>query len=177
MALALGLGIVVRFSSGQCASHAYAYQGSLFNHSQQPNVTYTLDSETESIRYTTTRKIEEGEELCIFYGHKLWFDVLDAGPSEFQLQEPDDGWGGLTGVETTEDDSSALDRLVSKYADGNPHEVVNEGDLPFTRIKLYRDDEEDELSAVRTRESTNCNARISQLIMCTYRTCLGRRAP
>lgn len=129
----------------------------MFNHSQQPNVTYTLDPKTESIRYTTTRKIEEGEELCIFYGHKLWFDALDAGPSETQLEEPDDGWGGLAGVETPEDDASVYDIQIAKYADGNPQQVVSEDDLPFIRIKLYRDDEEDELSAVRTRESTNSN--------------------
>ncbi|OSX60029.1 hypothetical protein POSPLADRAFT_1086915, partial [Postia placenta MAD-698-R-SB12] len=47
--------------------------GSLFNHSSSPNVSYIIDTETESIRYTTIRAVTEGEELCIFYGHKLWF--------------------------------------------------------------------------------------------------------
>ncbi|KZS99472.1 uncharacterized protein LAESUDRAFT_622207, partial [Laetiporus sulphureus 93-53] len=47
--------------------------GSLFNHSQSPNVSYIINTKTESIRYTTMRRIETGEELCIFYGHKLWF--------------------------------------------------------------------------------------------------------
>ena len=133
----------------------------MFNHSQQPNVTYTLDPETESIRYTTTRKIEESEELCIFYGHKLWFDALGAGPSETQLDDPDDGWGGLSGVGTTDDSQSVLDNHISMYADGDPQEIVSEDDLPFKRIKLYRDDEEDELSVVRTRECSIYNTSIS----------------
>ena len=133
----------------------------MFNHSQQPNVTYTLDPETESIRYTTTRKIEESEELCIFYGHKLWFDAVGAGPSEVQLDDPDDGWGGLSGVGTTDDSQSVLDNHISMYADGDPQEIVSEDDLPFKRIKLYRDDEEDELSVVRTRECSIYNTSIS----------------
>ena len=133
----------------------------MFNHSQQPNVTYTLDPETESIRYTTTRKIEESEELCIFYGHKLWFDAVGAGPSEVQLDDPDDGWGGLSGVGTTDGNQSELDRHISMYADGDPQEIVSEDDLPFIRIKLYRDDEEDELSVVRTRECSIYNTSIS----------------
>ena len=137
----------------------------MFNHSQQPNVTYTLDPETESIRYTTTRKIEESEELCIFYGHKLWFDAVGAGPSEVQLDDPDDGWGGLSGVGTTDGNQSELDRHISMYADGDPQEIVSEDDLPFIRIKLYRDDEEDELSAIRTRECSIYNTSIGFLNM------------
>lgn len=167
MALALGLGNGFRFALKQYADRAHAYLGSLFNHSQQPNVTYTLDHETESIRYMTTRRIEEDEELCIFYGHKLWFSAVDsdASPSEAELNDPDDGWGGLTGVEITQDKLSVLDTQIRKYADGNPQEVPSEEDLPFTRIKLYRDDEEDELSSVRTREPPIFNAFIAQPIM------------
>ncbi|KAH7922040.1 hypothetical protein BV22DRAFT_992990, partial [Leucogyrophana mollusca] len=48
--------------------------GSLFNHSSSPNVSYTTDSREDRIRYTTTRLVDQDEELCIFYGHKLWFE-------------------------------------------------------------------------------------------------------
>lgn len=137
---------------------------------------YTLDSETESIRYITTRRIEEGEELCIFYGHKLWFNDVDASPFETQLDDPDDDWGGLSVVEITQDDMSALDRQKYKYAGGNPQDVVSEDDLPFERIKLYRDDEEDELSAVRTRQLLSVTRRTSTE-HAYHRTCLGRRSP
>ncbi|KAH9911503.1 uncharacterized protein B0H18DRAFT_892713 [Fomitopsis serialis] len=125
--------------------------GSLFNHSQQPNVSYTLDTETESIRYMTTRRIQEGDELCIFYGHKLWFDAVDAAPTEPPAEDPDDGWGGLAGIEHDQTEISPLDRQILQYADGNPQSVIAEDELPFTRIKLVRDDEEDELSAVITQ--------------------------
>lgn len=74
--------------------------GSLFNHSEQPNVTYSLDVATDSIRYTAVRDVQEGEELCIFYGHKLWFDPV--GSEYSSLREPEfadsDGWGGLRRV-------------------------------------------------------------------------------
>ena len=30
------------------------------------------------IRFTTTKAIDEGQELCIFYAHDLWFDVKDS---------------------------------------------------------------------------------------------------
>ena len=48
--------------------------GSLFNHSDTlPNISYTLDKRNVSIRYTTSRDIAQGEELCIFYGHGVVF--------------------------------------------------------------------------------------------------------
>ncbi|KZT64622.1 hypothetical protein DAEQUDRAFT_601696 [Daedalea quercina L-15889] len=125
--------------------------GSLFNHSQNPNVSYTLDHDTDSIRYTTTRRIEEGEELCIFYGHKLWFDAADSVDAGTLSEDLDDGWGRLTRVHNLGDEISGLDIQIAKYAEGNPQDPVEEEDLPFTRIKLLRDDDEDELSAVRTQ--------------------------
>lgn len=48
--------------------------GSLFNHSPTPNLNYTRDYNTGSIKYTTSREVQAGEELCIFYGTKLWFE-------------------------------------------------------------------------------------------------------
>jgi uncharacterized protein len=55
--------------------------GSMFNHMRRPNVGWERDITTQSIRYFTIRDIMEGEELCISYGSKLWFDDAD-GPSE-----------------------------------------------------------------------------------------------
>ncbi|PCH39935.1 hypothetical protein WOLCODRAFT_136570 [Wolfiporia cocos MD-104 SS10] len=123
--------------------------GSLFNHSQTPNVSYTLDVGTESIRYTATRRIDKDEELCIFYGHNLWFDPIDAAPSTAS-EEPDDGWGGLSilGNET-----NILEEQMRSFKGGNPDDVISEDDLPFTRIRLTSDDEEDEIHAVRTEHA------------------------
>ena len=55
--------------------------GSMFNHMRIPNVGWERDIPTKSIRYFTIRDIMEGEELCISYGPKLWFDDAD-GPVE-----------------------------------------------------------------------------------------------
>ena len=55
--------------------------GSMFNHMRSPNVGWERDIPTQSIRYFAVRDIMEGEELCISYGPKLWFDDAD-GPTE-----------------------------------------------------------------------------------------------
>jgi tRNA-specific adenosine deaminase 3 len=59
------------------------------------------------IEYRTTREIGPGEELCIFYGHALWFvdrsAEKESGPQIVGLNLPgdvrsaagDDHWGGL----------------------------------------------------------------------------------
>jgi hypothetical protein len=48
--------------------------GSLFNHSRSPNLSYEKDVEQLVIRYYASRPIAIGDELTIFYGHKVWFD-------------------------------------------------------------------------------------------------------
>lgn len=48
--------------------------GSLFNHSpDSPNLSFVLDKDTGTIRYTTKRDVKQGEQLCIFYGHGVTF--------------------------------------------------------------------------------------------------------
>lgn len=49
---------------------------SLFNHSSSPNINYVRDFEKSLIRFTASREIQPGEELCICYAAdetKLWF--------------------------------------------------------------------------------------------------------
>ena len=50
--------------------------GSLFNHdSKLPNVEYKLNKAALEISYYSGHKvILKGDELCIFYGNKLWFN-------------------------------------------------------------------------------------------------------
>lgn len=45
--------------------------GSLFNHSDEPNVEYQY-TEEETIQYRTTRSVKKGEELLINYGSIWW---------------------------------------------------------------------------------------------------------
>jgi uncharacterized protein len=55
--------------------------GSMFNHKRSPNVAWERNISMQAIRYFTICDIEEGEELCISYGPKLWFIDAD-GPEE-----------------------------------------------------------------------------------------------
>ena len=52
--------------------------GSLFNHSQKPNLDYRIDHDQLMIRYFAAREIMPEEELTIFYGDKLWFEDTNA---------------------------------------------------------------------------------------------------
>ena len=118
--------------------------GSLFNHSETPNVSYMLDASTDSIRYITTKLIEPGDEMCIFYGHTLWFDpVSSSGRCQVLNEENDDQWGGLTRVSDDVD--------IGRFSDSDPVEIIPVQDLPFIRVKVTRDeDEEEDLSTVQT---------------------------
>ena len=107
-----------------------------------------MDTTTESIRFTTTRTVETDEELCIFYGHNLWFNPSDAVDRVSDNQsEPDDGWGGLTCIENETGVSNVVEDL---FYNGNPNEIVTEEHLPFTRIKLTPDEgEEEDMDSIR----------------------------
>ncbi|CAK5269754.1 unnamed protein product [Mycena citricolor] len=107
--------------------------GSLFNHSESPNVSYTLDPATESIHYTSTRNISEGDELCIYYGSNLWFDATGSDQSHHQSPEPEDGWGGLLKLDLSAAEDA--DELEWHVPDGDESEVLPEEMLPFQRIK------------------------------------------
>ena len=58
--------------------------GSMFNHKRIQNVAWKRDIPMQVIRYLTLRDIEAGEELCISYGSKLWFQDTDV-PDEDDL--------------------------------------------------------------------------------------------
>ncbi|TFY83788.1 hypothetical protein EWM64_g213 [Hericium alpestre] len=127
--------------------------GSLFNHSENPNISYTIDSTTDSIRYTTARRIEPNEELCIFYGHKLWFDAVGGVPNRsMAIEKPDDGWGGLTSV--TGDLNGECGHINNPFEVGDPTDIIPEEELPFIRIKTTAEDiEEETIVEVRTLQA------------------------
>ncbi|KXN88195.1 SET domain-containing protein 7 [Leucoagaricus sp. SymC.cos] len=124
--------------------------GSLFNHSDQPNVSFALDTSTDSIRYTTTRDIEQDEELCIFYGHKLWFSPVGVSvkdDAQASHEDYNDGWGGLSTIDYNEE---KIPR-VNPFLNGDAAELISDEDLPFVRYK-HPPDEED-LETVRKIQS------------------------
>jgi hypothetical protein len=107
--------------------------GSIFNHSSTPNVSYILDSEHACITYTTMRPVAPTEELCIFYGTKLWFEDHSATSTELDGgEERENAWARLVNVEWKESGDD-LDELIP------------ETELPFERVAVAgEDDEEDE---------------------------------
>ncbi|KAI5120772.1 hypothetical protein M0805_004735 [Coniferiporia weirii] len=118
--------------------------GSLFNHSNSPNVSFSVSPSTETIRYMTTRSIKTGEELCIFYGHRLWFkpagetDAKDQSDYKF---EAENDWEVLRFIM---DDQNP-------FSTGKAADIIPEADLPFLRTRVTPEDEdEDEEGSVRT---------------------------
>lgn len=70
--------------------------GSMFNHSTlHQNVGWERDVNNKVIVYKTLREVEEGEELCISYGSRLWFKDADVGEEE----DEGDGLGVLGSIE------------------------------------------------------------------------------
>jgi tRNA-specific adenosine deaminase 3 len=145
--------------------------GSLFNHSDAPNVSYSIDAATDSIRYTTVRAVEPDEELCIYYGPNLWFTPVGI-PDESTCADAelaDDDWGGLSALVGEASNHVPKDPL-------DPNEILPDEDLPFTRVKLTSDeDDEETLEAVRTGEPV---PRVrARLLMPNTSTGMGSRHP
>jgi len=120
--------------------------GSLFNHSDHPNTSYSLEAQKDSIRFTTIRDIQPDEELCIFCGHNLWFSPAAVqGINEDSIFQHgaistipsivrDDGWSGLLALEYQE--------IKNPYLEGDPNEVIPQKALPFTELKPPPDEED-----------------------------------
>lgn len=129
---------------GYSMKHTWCCLGSLFNHSSHPNVTYTLDPAHECIRYTSARTINPDEELCIFYGHKLWFDPVDITET-LEPQLPLD--------KHSQSDILAVDNKVGEtrpLGPGDPNDVLQIDTLPFIWKKLQIDEEEENMEDIRT---------------------------
>ncbi|KAJ8481148.1 hypothetical protein ONZ51_g6201 [Trametes cubensis] len=113
------------------------------------------------MRYTTTRRILPDEELCIFYGHKLWFNPVDAADciSSDSIEEREDGWGGLANLSegcVDEEGATSLleDWFFDRFKDGSPQDNVPDEELPFTRLKLTPEDiEEEDMDSIRKEEA------------------------
>lgn len=46
--------------------------GSMYNHSDNPNIEYYFNDDKTFFMYKATRNIEKNEELCISYGDQYW---------------------------------------------------------------------------------------------------------
>ncbi len=133
----------------------YRDVGSLFNHSSTPNLIYKIDKSSQTIRFSTTRPIESGEELCIFYAHNLWFEDTsqsDTRPRRAVRQiEEDNGpdvFADLSKIDIEKDQSE---------------EFVPDEDLPFEEVR-YMDSEDEDLDDIPTSLfSSSINALVSRI--------------
>lgn len=88
--------------------------------------------------------VHPDEELCIFYGHRLWFtDASERSAIEpttnTNLTALDDGFGWLRLVHP-EDPKE----VVNPYLDGDGNDIIPDDQLPFARTNVMPDTEEDE---------------------------------
>jgi tRNA-specific adenosine deaminase 3 len=123
--------------------------GSLFNHSSYPNVTYVIDPVDECIRYTSTRTVNPEEELCIFYGHKLWFDPVDTAENskpQVCLDQSDQSFLDILAIDSEVDEVEPRDT-------GDPNDILESEALPFIWKKLQIDEEEESMADVMTMQA------------------------
>lgn len=111
--------------------------GSIFNHSSNPNVTYELDNAHACIRYTTTRVIQPDEELCIYYGHSLWFEAAESSPTTNLVENrtPQAEAFNLAGLEN-------IDIRIEQ-----PRLYLEE-ELPFERVNIKEEEDDNEVETV-----------------------------
>lgn len=122
----------------------YSDVGSLFSRSDTPNVSYSIDTATDSIRFTTARAVEPDEEFCVHYS---------PSPSPASEEPRLDGDAELVdeGISAALVGEASSNHVLQATPD--PNEILPDKFLPFTRVK-FTSDEDDEESAetVRTGE-------------------------
>jgi hypothetical protein len=97
---------------------------------------YSVDKPSQTIRFSTTRAIEAGEELCIFYAHKLWFEDKSQ-PTRTRSRR-------VTGKENDEDAVDIFGGLSKIDVEKDQLDMtVEEEDLPFEECRYMDSDEED----------------------------------
>ena len=117
-------------------------------------MTFSIDTKSETIRFTTTRDVEGGEELCFFYGHRLWFTPSGSAPrsrhgvnAHIDSETEEGCWKDF--CELLAEEENVLD--TNPFSSGDPDDAVPEEELPFWRTRVTAtDDEEDQEDSVRT---------------------------
>ncbi|KAG8733619.1 hypothetical protein FRC11_004547 [Ceratobasidium sp. 423] len=120
--------------------------GSIFNHAREPNVSYQLNKKAKIIEYTTTKRIDSGDELCIYYGSddKLWFPMQNDSSVHSHPKSPRQNSQPLPfGDSVAEDDK--LDEPAEKSL--TPLIEVAEQPL-FEIVKVLSQEEQEEAPGV-----------------------------
>ncbi|KAG8983199.1 hypothetical protein FRB90_006232, partial [Tulasnella sp. 427] len=83
--------------------------GSMMNHDESPNVSYSLVRETKCIKFITVKPVQTGDELCIYYGSKLWFPSDDGATSTIRADASENQSGeSLLGILSLQDDPPSI---------------------------------------------------------------------
>ena len=101
-------------------------------------MSYSIDTSRDCIVYASTRTIDPDEELCIFYGHNLWFNLVDVTFVVVGSAQELDEWGSLASIQ------ASLPEQGSRSDD----DTVDEDSLPFIWKKLSLDKEEKQLNGI-----------------------------
>jgi tRNA-specific adenosine deaminase 3 len=107
-----------------------ASAGSLFNHAPHlPNVSYTLDHATHSIRYTLMRAVSAGDELCISYGvGRMWWET-DA-PADDAASEPSEDELLRLSLDS-DDEGDAGASKTQGISEANGHACASSAQVPL----------------------------------------------
>ncbi|MBX3709707.1 MAG: SET domain-containing protein-lysine N-methyltransferase [Gammaproteobacteria bacterium] len=66
-------------AKGKCA--LFTGYGSIYNHSDKPNATYTININKRIATIKATHPIPKGKEICVSYGEK-WFSSRGIAPKK-----------------------------------------------------------------------------------------------
>lgn len=160
MALPLGLGELCMRTQPQPPT--LIVLGAIFNHSREPNVTYRLDKQMNTIEYTTTKRILTGQELCIYYGSddKLWFPMensqpRDTVPGSPTVHAPESIWDEIAPLVTSE--PTITEELVPAVTtDPVPSSITPSQKPVFQRIKVLSAEELEEAEGMPVSTSESC---------------------
>ncbi len=74
---------------GGCQAICLGTFGSMWNHAKRPNVGYMRSMGSCSILFRAIRDISAGEECCISYGARLWFEDASADAADDGFSDDD----------------------------------------------------------------------------------------
>ena len=106
-----------------------------------------IDTSSESIRYMTTRTVQTDEELCIFYGHKLWFEpvestlgVKNSVKASSEDDDVQDEWKMLQKLSLDDMDNEQ----INPFIEGNPRDLLEDLDMPIIHTSISPEEEDEE---------------------------------
>lgn len=77
----------------------------MMNHDESPKVSYSICRDIRCIKFTTMKSIQTGDELCIYYGSKLWFpSEAETATLASEIAPVDQEIDGLPGLSLLHDE-------------------------------------------------------------------------